>query len=877
MHGTMPDDAAFQVQTDPAALAQFADALFRYAEPHTYASLRMFDDDDSKGPAVRALGVQIGDSLAALTAAAVDLAADAAASPRPLVFCPPVATFANPERATEEALANGLALSVECDSGAQAARAQLEALLGPATVVVASGGEWLRNAETGELSPKLHLHWRLTEPTRTREDHGTLKLARVLAARLVKADPSNTPIVHPIRWPGSVHRKRAPKLARIVALTSHEIDLVEALERLREAVAVAGLADAPGRPGAPFEGTGDARETAELVRAVLDGDDYHGALTALAMRFLKGGMADGQAVNLLRGLMLAVPETRRDLKDGMAQAGRWQARINDIPRAVATARAKIGERPAAADKEHPDGGAWPDPIDFLGDMELTGVPKLEARHLPAALAPFVFDTAARMGADPAAVALAAIVACGSVTSDEWQVQPKVHDDTWTEAPRLWGAIVGDPSILKTPVLKACTHPIDILEAKARARHAEEMRAYRAELAALKADKTNTAAAPPKPRCDRFMVEGTTSEALSEVLRDDEESSFRAPAHKVLVRADEMSGWLGDMDRYKAGGKGGGDRAAYLTLFNGGRYTVDRIGRGSFAVTNWSGCVLGGIQPEPIQRIAKDAADDGLLQRFLYCVPAAQEAGEDRRPDHVALARYEALFPALAVLRPASGFPGAKPRAVVLSEGAHRHRLDIDELLRVYGALDLSTRQKAALGKMRGIFARLALTFHVIALADANASGINPGPVAAVLSEETAGKAAAYMQDILLPHLIRAEAVLFNTPQTSHAHWVAGYVLASVDARDNGRVTLRDVTRAYKPLRPPERRAELLEVMETLEVMAWLTPEPTSNPSRKTAAWQVNPKLHTTFAVQGAAERERRRKAKAEATELIRRKTAKGTR
>jgi hypothetical protein len=855
---------------DAAALAQFADALFRHADPGTYISLRAFPDGPNKLPACWIEGYSLGTTLDGLAEAVTRGAGRSASARRPEVFAPPIATFHDPNKATEEALANGLALSVECDSEAQAAKAQLEALLGPATVVVASGGEWL-NAETGVLSPKLHLHWRLTEPTRTPEDHATLKRARTLATHLVKADASNKPIVHPMRWPGSIHRKGTPKVVRIVAQTDREIDLADALERLQEAAAVARLTDAPNGPGAPPEGTGEARETAELVRAVLAAEDYHTPLAALAMRFLKGGMPDAQAVTVLRGLMQAVPEAKRDLKDGTALPGRWLLRYDDIPRAISTARAKIGERPAATPgKEQPNGGAWPEPIDFLADCDLTGAPKLQPHHLPAALAPFVFDTAARMGVDPAAVALAAIVTCASVASDDWQVQPKVLDDTWTEAPRLWGAIVGDPSILKTPVIKACTGPVDRMDAAARARHAEAMRSYRAELAALKADKSD-APPPPKPKCDRYMVEGTTTEALSEVLRDDNEANFRAPAGKLLVRQDELSGWLGDMDRYKAGGKGGGDRAAYLTLFNGGRYTIDRIGRGSFAIPNWSACVLGGIQPEPIQRIAKEAADDGLLQRFLYCVPSGQEEGEDRRPDHGALAQYEALFPALAALRPAIAFPGAKASAVVLAEGAHRHRLEIDLLVKAQAAMpDVSTRQKAALGKYRGIFARLALTFHLIEIADANARGINPGPVATVLSEETARRAASYMREILLPHMLRAEALLFLTPQTGHTHWIAGYILASDTARDTCRVTLRDVTRAYGPLRAPERRRELVGCMETLEVMGWLSSEPPENPAKPIAAWQVNPKLHVTFAEYAAIERARRKRAQAEITASMRR-------
>jgi hypothetical protein len=54
--------------------------------------------------------------------------------------------------------------------------------------------------------------------------------------KLAGGDPSNISIVHPIRWPGSVHRKGTPRMARIAAFDdAAEIDLVEALECLRDA------------------------------------------------------------------------------------------------------------------------------------------------------------------------------------------------------------------------------------------------------------------------------------------------------------------------------------------------------------------------------------------------------------------------------------------------------------------------------------------------------------------------------------------------------------------------------------------------------------------------------------------------------------------
>jgi putative DNA primase/helicase len=74
----------------------------------------------------------------------------------------------------------------------------------------------------------------LRNPARASE-LATLLEARSLAADLVGADASCKPVCHPIRWPGSWHRKSEPKLARIARLTDNEIDLAEAVEILRGA------------------------------------------------------------------------------------------------------------------------------------------------------------------------------------------------------------------------------------------------------------------------------------------------------------------------------------------------------------------------------------------------------------------------------------------------------------------------------------------------------------------------------------------------------------------------------------------------------------------------------------------------------------------
>jgi hypothetical protein len=314
---------------DREQLSGFVGAMFRYADAGTYASLRTFLELE-EGPPVEIRGIQLSGDLAQLIDRTIGRAQLAADYAKPCVFAPPVATFADPKRAREVDLANGLALSVELDQRAEPSRKRLEFLIGPATAVVASGGEWT-DPETGEVQPKLHLHWRLKEPTRAPEAHARLKRAREIATALVGGDCTNKPVVHPIRWPGSWHRKAQPKLCHLLSLQPEaEIDLQDALGILLDILPEFSGGSSTGRSaGDP----GNDRDTAELVRRIISGEELHSCLRDLAWRYLKAGMAQPQVVLTLRGLM-----------DGIGPAGRdqrWQHRRDQIPMLVRTASEKL--------------------------------------------------------------------------------------------------------------------------------------------------------------------------------------------------------------------------------------------------------------------------------------------------------------------------------------------------------------------------------------------------------------------------------------------------------------------------------------------------------------------------------------------------------
>jgi hypothetical protein len=255
------------LDADRDEIAHFVDALFRHANNGTFVSLRAFSNDRPWRTDLWRT-VQLSPDRTQLIDDAARCATQAANAATPVVFCPPVATF-NGSKATEANLSDGLVLSVECDARPNEARVKLEELLGPATVIVASGGEWI-DAATGEVEPKLHLHWRLAVPARTPEEHKDLKLARRLAAMIVAADATAVPSNHPLRWPGSWHRKGQPRLARIVGSNpKRETMLSEALMILRDEFG--DIDETPHRSGEPQAPI----EQLEAAMVMLPNDDRH--------------------------------------------------------------------------------------------------------------------------------------------------------------------------------------------------------------------------------------------------------------------------------------------------------------------------------------------------------------------------------------------------------------------------------------------------------------------------------------------------------------------------------------------------------------------------------------------------------------------------
>ncbi|WP_375693346.1 YfjI family protein [Bartonella sp. AP23HLJMH] len=301
----------------------------------------------------------------------------------------------------------------------------------------------------------------------------------------------------------------------------------------------------------------------------------------------------------------------------------------------------------------------------LKPLEYTLLPveSFHAAQMPLTLSRYVYDVADRQQAPLDFVAVAALCGLAALIGNGVRIAPKQHDD-WKIVPNLWGALIGQPSTMKTPTMQAALTPITCLQKKwykdwLKQKERQEIEEILETLdksekkkqahKAIKKGDLETARAllsetlskdnAHDDDVSRFIVNDTSVEKLGELLKEN-------PRGLLMVR-DELSGFLTDMERkeYQT------DRSFYLEAFNGdGQFTYDRIGRGTIFIPHVTLSMIGGIQPSRIipliQAIHRGINDDGLLQRFQMIVwPDDNKEWQviDRPPNQEGWQKYEGVF------------------------------------------------------------------------------------------------------------------------------------------------------------------------------------------------------------------------------------------
>ena len=505
-----------------------------------------------------------------------------------------------------------------------------------------------------------------------------------------------------------------------------------------------------------------------------------------------------------------------------------------------------------ADKLTPKSEPAPtgDPVDLWGNFD---PPELPDGLLPQVIEEFAHANGAQMGADPAGLAMAALVTCAAAIPDKVQIKVKRHDD-WCESARLWAALIGPPSAKKSPIIATATGPLCRLDM-------EMMRDWQEKLKKWKA--TPEEKRPPSPLQTRLRIEDATVEATQQVLE--------GSPWGVLLLQDELSGFFGQMDRYNGSKGAQADRAFWLRSFNGGQFALNRVGRGAAIINNLSISMLGGIQPEPIRKVAGDAVDDGLLQRLFPIMLRNATMGRDE-PMPPIKAKYRSLIEKLRKLE-SPGFLGA--RKLEFDDGAQAIRRELEAKHLELQSLEAINRKLAShIGKFDGLFARLCVVWHCVEFIEKRdlkhaieglpftSDAIEGLPF--TVTESTAQRVAAFLHDFLLGHAIAFySGVLGLSDDHDRLTAIAGHILT----HKLERVTNRDVQRGDRTMRGL-KEFEIRPLLEQLAALGWLDridpPKPSSPPH-----WQVNPAVHQKFADRADAEERRRSAVRENIQRLVR--------
>ena len=291
-------------------------------------------------------------------------------------------------------------------------------------------------------------------------------------------------------------------------------------------------------------------------------------------------------------------------------------------RAAAEERAEEEEREAEARATDP----WNDPDMTLLEDRRGDLPPFPVDALSPAWQPWLERAARGAGVMPDHVAVPLLAVAAGLIGAARRVRAS---RSWSEPLCLWTSVIGFSGTGKTPGLDVVRRVLSRIErgrsddvGAARAAHDKKAAVAKAALKGWRKEVEEAIeagrSAPERPRdadvpppfvAPRFYVSDATIERLAVLIE--------ARPRGILMVGDELAGLFANMGRYT---NGGSDREFWLEAWNGGHYSVERLGRAPISLPHLLVSMTGGFQPDKLAR-SFDRADDGMYARHLFGWPA----------------------------------------------------------------------------------------------------------------------------------------------------------------------------------------------------------------------------------------------------------------
>ena len=338
--------------------------------------------------------------------------------------------------------------------------------------------------------------------------------------------------------------------------------------------------------------------------------------------------------------------------------------------------------------------------------------------LPKPVANMVLAVSRMVGCDPVFAALPAMTMLAGLigTSRRLMIQRGHY------APAvLWAAIIARSGTAKSPAADPIFSPLAAMQRRRIREYDEAVEQYKQEMMAFRADvkqyeaarRKDAAGEPPmepeRPVQIRYLVRDTTLEALCALLADNPRG--------LILHADELSAWLGAFDRY-SGGRGGADRAQWLSIYDAREVIVDRKSaehRKPVYAPAAAVSVYGTIQPGIASRLLdRDDRDSGLVARLLLvCPPSRALRWTGRDLSEAAEQKWAELAQRLLTLEHDIDTDGERtPRLVRLTADARQLYASFYDEQADRWEQAASDDLAAAISKHRAVAARFALVIHL---------------------------------------------------------------------------------------------------------------------------------------------------------------------
>lgn len=420
------------------------------------------------------------------------------------------------------------------------------------------------------------------------------------------------------------------------------------------------------------------------------------------------------------------------------------------------------------------------------------------KTLPEPVRSLVVDGARAIGCDESFIALPALAVCAAAIGSTRRLR---INSTFKVPSSLWCVVCAESGTGKSPAFRLAMAP---------------MKAIQRELFSGADD------------AEQLHTSNVTIEALSDLLNRNRRG--------MLVAVDELNGWLKSFDRYA--GRGGGDLPAWLSLYDGDGFVINRKTgpKKTLYVDETAVSICGGIQPAILrQSLTTENLTSGLVARLLIVNPPRQiTQWSNASITESVLHDYEILVRNLCKLGfgPEIDTGTERPVHVDVSEGAmalwveHFNRTGAEQQ-------EHSGDVVTAYDKLKLYAARLVLVLHCVK--QAAGQSVDPNAVDTETMREAIELTEWFKRETLRVYAMLSERDS-DREQRKLVEWIT---------RKGGRVTAREVRQGFRSLKAPRASEAALSDLVEAGVGKWEAPQSGSSGGRPTRKFVLSTCLLST--------------------------------